>query len=1319
MGGDYTRWTFNPARDYSELFKQQGRVDLDADWNEFVEIVNRRWRAETMDIIGRAVVPSFTTPDAFQIIPAGPGQFTIGVGRMYVDGLLAECHGVSPLVYDATLGEVNGSAPVPFNQQPYFPNPTPPPSTGPAVDLIYLDVWQREVTALQDPAIREKALGGPDTTTRMQTVWQVKILPNVGAHSCGDQIGAWDTLTAPSAGRLTTSTVVAAPSPNPCILSPTGGYRGLENRLYRVEVHVAGTVGGANPAKFKWSRDNASVVSAVNSISAPGGPNSVLKLASLGRDRVLRFSSGDWVEVLDDNSELAGQAGFLTQVTAPPDEANRTITVQPPIPAALFDPSNVERHTRVRRWDQRNTGPGSNVNATTGLIDVTSTAQDIEDGIQVTFSDDPSGGQLHVGDYWIFAARTVDGSVEALQKTPPQGILHHYARLGFMTWAAGGAGTFGPDCRQFWPPAGGGDCTGCCTVTVGDGVNSHGNFTDIQKAIDSLGPAGGEVCLGRGIFVVPNTIRIDGSRKNVIVRGMGWATKLIFSPDGQSGSRVLFSIESTSHITLESFFAVAESAQSMVRITDSQFCTVRDTALINLSLAAASGTAFTNNNLATGGQAGRAIELAGVCVECNIHANTLIAGKGIVSTSGTSGATGTLNGVVNDATGAVIPGATVTLTGATGTTRSAVTEATGKLSFTALAPGIYTLSIGGVNATPQLTIAAGVITNATISRVAAPAGTAITITTTTTGGGGQADVRELEICNNRIFAVQCSILLLKTEDCDILANRLLGLSQAVINKLREQQVTPQNIDEFQHLVLQAITNASAAFSFHGAGIVLEIATRISISENTISGLMGISAFIVAEARIQNNQVLAFVGSLILDGFGVRISGNFIAGLLAGFIQAGIMLDLVCDTNVWIGFFGLLFAPLKTVQGMFSSVMGPALEKGSFATSGSTVLDNAGNFIGSTGATISGVSFLGVIKVHHEVFITFAEGVAGLLGVIGADISIVDSSFEFCAVAGVSWFMPVQAASFEANLAPQFIVERNVMNIRGVGVACRCVEGVVRGNRIQCGESAIVARCKRGVVQDNIINSTQQQASTTGLIVAGPFRPSNDDLPSFRIAGNRLENGPGHGIVLEALSDVIIENNVIAGMAGNGITAASDAILLDTARICGNQISFCRAVKALVSFPGAVILPEVASNLEVQGNRLSANQGAGLILNILAMGGNTSGNLRLLVQDNSMDSQGSVVMGIIVGYAIQFTGNQCIERISGPLTHPLVTLIGQWIVATGNTVLHNQPGPGVSSLVLQPAASTNSNAIATTNILNGNPQINGTFAHLLITPNITV
>jgi hypothetical protein len=54
---------------------------------------------------------------------AGPGQFTIGIGRMYVDGLLAECHGLSPVIFHPTLGEL--AAPIPITAQPYYPNPNP------------------------------------------------------------------------------------------------------------------------------------------------------------------------------------------------------------------------------------------------------------------------------------------------------------------------------------------------------------------------------------------------------------------------------------------------------------------------------------------------------------------------------------------------------------------------------------------------------------------------------------------------------------------------------------------------------------------------------------------------------------------------------------------------------------------------------------------------------------------------------------------------------------------------------------------------------------------------------------------------------------------------------------------------------------------------------------------------------------------------------------------------------------------------------------------------------------------------------------------
>src|SRR5262249_48975620 len=89
MAGDYTRFTFKPQRDYAGVFKQQGRVDLDADCNELIEIIDRRWRSETIDIISHCIVPT-TTPDAFLITPTALGAFDIGIGRMYVDNIHVE-----------------------------------------------------------------------------------------------------------------------------------------------------------------------------------------------------------------------------------------------------------------------------------------------------------------------------------------------------------------------------------------------------------------------------------------------------------------------------------------------------------------------------------------------------------------------------------------------------------------------------------------------------------------------------------------------------------------------------------------------------------------------------------------------------------------------------------------------------------------------------------------------------------------------------------------------------------------------------------------------------------------------------------------------------------------------------------------------------------------------------------------------------------------------------------------------------------------------------------------------------------------------------
>src|SRR5271154_2587413 len=104
MSFDNSRFPFNPWDDFSGVVMQQGRVQLDSDWNEWLAELNRRIQAGTLDIFGPAVYPA-NNPFAFQIT-ATASKVTIGPGRMYVDGILAENHGLKPdAVWDPTLAE--------------------------------------------------------------------------------------------------------------------------------------------------------------------------------------------------------------------------------------------------------------------------------------------------------------------------------------------------------------------------------------------------------------------------------------------------------------------------------------------------------------------------------------------------------------------------------------------------------------------------------------------------------------------------------------------------------------------------------------------------------------------------------------------------------------------------------------------------------------------------------------------------------------------------------------------------------------------------------------------------------------------------------------------------------------------------------------------------------------------------------------------------------------------------------------------------------------------------------------------------------------
>src|SRR5262245_49093459 len=174
MSFDCSRLSFHPFNDYFGVVMEQGRVQLDADWNEWVAQVARRLQAGTMDGASRAFVPK-TTPNGFRIRASG-GTLSIGPGRMYVDGLQVENHGALPEQWDTGLAEMAGTADLSFFEQPYCPfNPTN--QTGPAdvfnrpalsggPHLVYLVAWKRELTSLQAPKLIEKAVG-IETTARI------------------------------------------------------------------------------------------------------------------------------------------------------------------------------------------------------------------------------------------------------------------------------------------------------------------------------------------------------------------------------------------------------------------------------------------------------------------------------------------------------------------------------------------------------------------------------------------------------------------------------------------------------------------------------------------------------------------------------------------------------------------------------------------------------------------------------------------------------------------------------------------------------------------------------------------------------------------------------------------------------------------------------------------------------------------------------------------------------------------------------------------------------------------------------------------------
>lgn len=550
--------TTSDEQHYTGVVMQQGRVILDRDVNALRQSIDRRIADDALDIIG----PCGTPDDGFEIGPAPgttspaspplwspplaqtsppsaePYDFSISAGTMYVGGQRA----VFP-------PEVPGQGAVEYSyfDQPNWVSPTAPDAP-PAQEFVYLHLLENEVSAVEDPELKDVALGGPDTTQRLHLVKRVKRL-GVGSADCTaarleaariwSAAGfAFDAQTMRLVPQATLQVSYADPSTatDPCDPIAQGGYLGADNQLIRVQV-ISGGATGAAPG-IVWGYDNASFL--YRASVSPQTPTTVV----LARSPVDAFhipQQGQVVEILrsayiidtEPNATDPRQAdiircvaedhGVICTLTAPYQPDTLSLSLDQSLPPDYLSDANP---LFVRIWQSQVAA----VTADGTTLYSLQNADGSQTGVQVTLA--TQGNSLPIGAYWMFAVRpstpqAVYPERFLVRPQPPDGPRQWVCPLGTIAWSnlspAGipSAPTF-HDCRNSF-------CNlvdacnergdGCCSVTVRP-ADLAADPLALQKAADQFldNGAGAAVCLAAGSFTLAQPLQLTSRHNGLTIQ---------------------------------------------------------------------------------------------------------------------------------------------------------------------------------------------------------------------------------------------------------------------------------------------------------------------------------------------------------------------------------------------------------------------------------------------------------------------------------------------------------------------------------------------------------------------------------------------------------------------------------------------------------------------------------------------------------------------------------------------------------------------------------------------------------------------------------
>ncbi len=459
--------TFDILKRYSGIYQQMGRPLTDADWNEMPDITKHRLADALSDVIGsgtpreRGIVRIIEQPDGSQ-------TYDLRWGYVFVDGIIAQVRPDPP----ATLSDPLGLA-LEYEHQADFPQAPARPG---ADHTLYIDVWDRTVTALEDSKLRDPGLHGADTCTRTQTMAQVKWCPTTLAPENPAQNPAiGDAL-------LTLAIREGSTDPDPC--DPCDDEVALQdkigNYLFRVEVHDVEYDAGGDPTRvvLKWSSENGAEQYAVDNLATG-------------------FAA--------DNFAYEFYSGPTEAMASEKQVGKHLATGFSPVRGALtkgYPTTEPSGFSLVRRWD--GFGELQKSGAAWTLVDGVDRGTDLSTGSSATAHGHVAEGatvainldainltieladhQLLAGDFWFHTVReAVDvAGTEILTAETPRGILHHYMTLG--TDAGGVFTAFDAEqCKRFeFPPLTDIRAKDICTA---DGTCDQADIRTVQDAIDYL-----------------------------------------------------------------------------------------------------------------------------------------------------------------------------------------------------------------------------------------------------------------------------------------------------------------------------------------------------------------------------------------------------------------------------------------------------------------------------------------------------------------------------------------------------------------------------------------------------------------------------------------------------------------------------------------------------------------------------------------------------------------------------------------------------------------------------------------------------------------